>query len=146
MNLATYKPTQQLESFWVTIGIPSRGAKLHSALHKGLPYEVYNKLANVAGLDKKTLAQSTIIAPATLQRRAKSGTFTTEESDKLYRFASVYKAALDLFGGNIESARQWIQQPVLGLGNKRPIDMLQTSAEVDSVINIIGRLEHGIPT
>ncbi len=144
MNVATYQPSQLPESFWATIGIPSRGVKLHQALHEGLPYDVYTKLAYVSGLGKKVLAQSAIISPSTLQRRSKTGSFTTDESDRFYRFAAVYKAALDLFGGNVDSARIWIRQPVLGLGNKCPIDMLRTSAEVSSVMNIIGCLEHGV--
>jgi putative toxin-antitoxin system antitoxin component (TIGR02293 family) len=143
-NVAAYKPSQPPKSFWETVGIPARGIKLHEALHAGLPYKVYTNLAEIAGIDRKALAQSATIAPATLQRRAKAGVFTTDESDRLYRFAEVYNASLNLFNGERQSAQDWIQKPVRGLGNKRPIDLLTTSAETESVLNLIGCLEHGI--
>lgn len=37
------------------------------------------------------------IAPATLQRRVKSGHFTQNESARLYRLAQVFSSAFELF-------------------------------------------------
>lgn len=143
-EILVYRPRKAEPNFWQSVGIPMRGTKLYTELRQGFPFAVYDNLARLSGLDKKRLAELTDIAPATLQRRAKSGTFKTDESDKLYRFAEVFKAAIDLFGGDIKAAQAWLQKPVLGLGNKRPIDMLTTSAESNAVLNLIGRLEHGV--
>ncbi|NRB25353.1 antitoxin Xre/MbcA/ParS toxin-binding domain-containing protein, partial [Shewanella sp.] len=104
----------------------------------------YGNLAKVSGIEKSELASATVIASATLQRRAKAGKFNRDESDRLYRFAEVYKSALDLFEGEGVDATRWLRNPVRGLGNKRPIDMLSTSAETAAVLNLIGRLEHGV--
>ncbi|CAM3321829.1 type II RES/Xre toxin-antitoxin system antitoxin [Shewanella violacea] len=130
--------------FWQSVGVPARGASLYEALHTGLPFEVYSNLAKVSGIEKSELASATVIASATLQRRAKAGKFNRDESDRLYRFAEVYKSALDLFEGEGDDATRWLRNPVRGLGNKRPIDMLSTSAETEAVLNLIGRLEHGV--
>lgn len=35
-------------------------------------------------------------------------------------------------------------RPVRGLGDRRPMDMLSTSAESQAVIDLIVRLEHGV--
>lgn len=131
-------------SFWKAVGMPSRGAKLHQTLRDGMPYTVYTKLASVAGLELKELAKYIIIPQATLQRRAKLGRFKVDESDRLYRFAEVLKAATDLFEGDKERARQWLLNPVRGLGGRRPVEMIATSAEATAVLDLIGRLEHGI--
>jgi len=130
--------------FWTAIGVPSRGAKLHEALRHGLPYSVFSKLSSLSGVDKKTLAMVTVIAPATLQRRAKAGRFNQDESDRLYRFAEVLKAASDLFEGDMPEATKWLNYPVRGLGGRRPMAMLATSAETEAVLDLIGRLEHGV--
>ncbi|GGI75735.1 antitoxin [Shewanella hanedai] len=145
MNVFT--PTssaKKVMSFWQLVGVPARGASLYAALHNGLPFEVYAKLAKISGLEKSELANATVIASATLQRRAKAGRFNKDESDRLYRFAEVYKSALDLFEGNNSDASKWLKNPVRGLGDKRPIEMLSTSAETEAVLNLIGRLEHGV--
>lgn len=93
-------------------------------------------------MDKKEIARVVAIAPATLSRRAKHGKFTAEEGDKLYRFTEVLVAAVALFENDLESAMHWLKTPAQGLGNKRPLDMLATSAETRSVLDLIGRLEH----
>ena len=146
-ELKPYRPRQSRRgSFWVAAGMPARASELHRALHKGLPYSVYNKLAALSGLDKKELARVTVIAPATLQRRAKTGKFNRDESDRLYRFAKVLKAATDLFEGDKEAAKIWLSEPVRGLGGRQPVEMLATSAETGFVLELIGRLEHGVFT
>jgi len=140
-----YQPEiPQGDDFWKVIGVPSRGARLHEALRNGLPFSVFRKLSGLSGMDKKTLATVTVIAPATLQRRAKAGRFSQDESDRLYRFAEVLKAAGDLFEGDMAEATKWLNSPVRGLGGRRPMEMLATSAETEAVLDLIGRLEHGV--
>ena len=140
----TSHPTAAQNEFWQMIGLPPRGNPLFKALNDGLPYEVYNKLADQSGIDKKNIAQAAVIPPATLARRAKTGSFTKDESDRLYRFAQMLKATIDLFEGDVEQAAKWLNQPVRGLGGRVPLSMLRTSAESTAVMDLIGRLEHGI--
>lgn len=137
---ATAKPFD----FWHTVGIPSRGAQLFDALHSGLSYDVFGRLAEFGLLDKKALAQATVISPATLQRRAKNGQFNRDESDRLYRFSLLLKTAIDLFEGDSVAGAQWLKQPLRGLGDRTPLSMLSTSAESQTVLDMIARLEHGV--
>ncbi|MEZ8612502.1 antitoxin Xre/MbcA/ParS toxin-binding domain-containing protein [Vibrio sp. 10N.222.51.C8] len=58
-------------------------------------------------------------------------------------FDKVFQAALALFGSE-EAANQWLKHPVRGLGNKRPIDLRSTAEGTKAVLNLIGRLEHGV--
>ncbi|CAK2803324.1 DUF2384 domain-containing protein [Vibrio splendidus] len=58
-------------------------------------------------------------------------------------FDKVFQATLALFGSK-EVAHLWLKLPVQGLGNKRPIDMLSTAEGTKVVLNLIGRLEHGV--
>ncbi len=92
----------------------ARGARLHEALREGVSYVVYKQLVSVAGLEHQELARYLVIPPATLRRRAKAGKFKVEESDRLYRFAEVLKAAIDLFEGDRERAVHWLSNPVRG--------------------------------
>lgn len=143
--MLAFKPSMQNnETLWTKVGIPSRGLALHNAIKSGLPYHVYTELAAVTKLDKRDIANYVAIAPATLSRRAKAGKFTPEEGDKLYRFTEVLVAANALFENDLQSAISWLNSPVKGLGNKRPLDMLSTSAESEAVLDLIGRLEHGV--
>jgi putative toxin-antitoxin system antitoxin component (TIGR02293 family) len=147
MSLAIrdYHPAPvQAEDFWQHLGIPPRGARLYTALRNGLPYEVFERLAHYTDLNRSALAEHLGIAPATLQRRLKVRQFNADESDRLFRLAAVYKSALDLFEDDAAATRRWLANPVHGLGNRRPLEMLTTSAEAQAVLDLIGRLEHGV--
>lgn len=142
--LALSSNNETNNTLWDKVGIPSRGLALQSAISKGLSYDVFVQMAELTRIDKKTLAACLSIAPATLHRRAKTGKFTPEESDKLYRFTDVLAAAIALFEGNQDEAITWLLSDIKGLGEKKPLDMLSTSAGCDAVIDLIGRLEHGV--
>ncbi|GHA88345.1 type II RES/Xre toxin-antitoxin system antitoxin [Modicisalibacter luteus] len=138
------KETARKEDFWKTLGLPSRGPKLHEALNEGVSYKVYTKLAETSGLESKELARYVVISPATLKRRADAGHFKPAEGDRLYRFAEVYKSAVDLFEGDRARARRWLLTPVRGLGGRRPVEMVATTAGSEAILDLIGRLEHGV--
>jgi len=67
------------------------------------------------------------------------------EDEESVRYAKVLVAAVSLFG-NEQQALRWLKEPVRALGNKRPIDMLSNDANAEAVLNVIGRLEHGVIT
>ncbi|WP_233266249.1 type II RES/Xre toxin-antitoxin system antitoxin [Cobetia sp. L2A1] len=97
-----------------------------------------------SGLESKELARYVVIPPATLKRRADTGYFKPAEGDRLYRFAEVYKSAVDLFEGDKAKAKEWLLSPVRGLGGRRPVEMVATTAGAEAVLDLIGRLEHGV--
>jgi len=138
------KAVDRKEGFWQTLGLPSRGPTLHEALSEGIPYKVFTTLAAASGLESKELARYVAISPASLQRRAKAGHFKRDEGDRLYRFAEVYKSAVDLFEGDQKRANTWLLNPVRGLGGQRPVEMIATTAGAEAVLDLIGRLEHGV--
>ncbi len=144
-SLPVFMPADQSQNdFWRRLGIPRRGQDLYAALAAGLPVRTYTELAVATGLSRQVLAAALGIAPATLQRRFKSGRFNREESDRLYRLADLFGAILELFEGDTVAAQRWLVSPVRGLGGVRPVDMVLTSAQTDAVLDLVGRLEHGV--
>lgn len=144
-SLPVFVPSDHPEDdFWQALGIPRRGQDLYAALAAGLPVRAYTGLAAATGLGRQALAAALAIAPATLQRRLKSGRFNRDESDRLYRLAEIFGSTLELFEGDTEAAQRWLVGSVRGLGGARPIDMVVTSAQADAVLDLIGRLEHGV--
>lgn len=51
--------------------------------------------------------------------------------------------ALGLFGNKQALALNWLNTPVLGLANKKPVELLQTEPGRKRVIEFIWRLENG---
>ena len=85
-----------------------------------------------------------ILSSSMLTRRAKAGRFTSAESDRLYSLTNVLRAANDLFGGDTKAVGRWMTTPDRGLGFKAPLAMLDTRVETDSLLGLMGRLEHGV--
>lgn len=52
--------------------------------------------------------------------------------------------SLGLFGNNEAETLRWLQSPVRGLGNKKPVDLLLTAAGQQQVIELIWKLENGV--
>jgi putative toxin-antitoxin system antitoxin component (TIGR02293 family) len=81
---------------------------------------------------------------STLARRRRSKRLSPDESDRLYRVASAYRNALQLFEGDRTAARRWLNEPAKALGGSSPIDYLDTEAGTEAVHDFILRLEHGV--
>jgi putative toxin-antitoxin system antitoxin component (TIGR02293 family) len=111
---------------------------------EGVPYTVYTKLAAASGLESRELARYVAISSATLRRRANAGRFRLDEGDRLYRFAVVFKSAIELCEGDQDLARRWILNPVRGLNGRRPVEMVTTTVGTKAVLDLVGQLEHGV--
>jgi putative toxin-antitoxin system antitoxin component (TIGR02293 family) len=64
-------------------------------------------------------------------------------NDKKDRLEAITKAALEFFNDD-EAAQRWLNHPVRGLGDKRPIDMINTDENASIVLNLMGCLDHGM--
>ena len=58
----------------------------------------------------------------------------------------IHDAVLSYFDGNHFDALDWLAHPNRALGGESPLEFAATSEGEQEVINLIGRLAHGIPT
>jgi putative toxin-antitoxin system antitoxin component (TIGR02293 family) len=59
------------------------------------------------------------------------------------RLTAITEAAQTFFVSD-EAAQRWLNHPVRGLGDKRPVDMVHTDEDTETVLNLIGCLDHGM--
>jgi putative toxin-antitoxin system antitoxin component (TIGR02293 family) len=59
------------------------------------------------------------------------------------RLTAITEAAQAFFGDD-EAAKRWLNHPVHGLGDKRPVDMVHSDEDAKIVLNLIGCLDHGM--
>ncbi|WP_161787587.1 type II RES/Xre toxin-antitoxin system antitoxin [Pseudohaliea rubra] len=85
-------------------------------------------------------------SPSTLARRKKSTdkTLTTEESDKVVRFARLLVFATRLMDGDEEAARRWMNSKLPALGHKTPLEVAATEAGARRVEDVISGLSYGM--
>jgi putative toxin-antitoxin system antitoxin component (TIGR02293 family) len=128
------------------------GLRRYDSLHvaekiqHGFTYAAFERFQRNTELSARLLAQVIAIPERTLARRKESGRFEPDESDRLVRLSRVVARAIELFEGNAEHARQWLTSTVDALGGRTPLEFASTDVGTIEVENLIGRLEHGIPT
>lgn len=113
---------------------------------KGLTYSALERFQTHSGLSLETIGHVVQIPARTRARRKVEGKLSPHESERLYRLAVVYDKALQLFEGDAEAARNWLNAPSPALSNRSPLQMTETEIGARSVENVIGRLEHGVFT
>ena len=114
------------------------------AIDQGFNTETLTALQVRMNLSASAMAAWLGTSARTLNRRESSGRLTAEESDRLFRLASLFERAVDVFGDEA-SARQWLQSEQLALGGQKPIQIARYEPEAREVERLLGRVERGIP-
>ncbi len=120
--------------------------ELIAQVQKGFPYSTFVRFQRNSCLSFAKLADLTQIPSRTLTRRKERGTLEPEESDRLLRVSRVFGRAMELFEGDDDAARAWLFKGVPALGGRVPMDLAKSDVGAREVEDLIGRLEHGIPS
>ena len=121
---------------------PPRG-KVVQVAPAGLGFGELEALREQLDLSMDQLTAKLGLARATLQRRKTTGRLTTDESDRVVRFARLLGQAEHLFGG-LDQARQWLKTPQRKLGGAVPLDRAQTEDGAREVETLLGRIDYDV--
>ncbi len=114
-----------------------------SLIHEGIPRSLFTKMATHLGMPQKGLAQTLNLNDRTLRNRSARQRLTEAESEKSLRVARIYARAIGALGSD-DRARKWIVSPIKSLGNRRPIDFLETDVGTQEVMNVLNAIEWGV--
>lgn len=125
---------------------PLDAAALVTRVTQGLAFDTIEHLSTSIELPLTRISELVNIPRTTMQRRRKEGHLHPDESDRLVRMARIIDRALDLFAHDAAAARRWLDTPRPALGGATPLDFARTDPGAREVEDLIGRLEHGIPS
>lgn len=112
-------------------------------VRRGLPSASVDALVRLTRITQTELAHALAIPERTLARRKREGVLSAEESAKFVRFARVVERAETVFE-DTDSALSWLQSQNASLGGVTPLSLLDTDIGADSVLDTLGRIEHGV--
>lgn len=110
----------------------------------GLDFGEFHAFREVIGVTEERLGALLGISRATLHRRKKSGHLDRSESDRLVRFARIFKGAVAFFESP-EAASKWLGSPTLAFNGETPLDYADTEIGAREVEALIWRIENGVP-
>lgn len=112
-------------------------------LRKGLPAGMVDALGRELEVSRKELARIAGVAERTLIRKMQDGRLTTDQSERMARVARLLARAIEVLGGK-ERALRWLKAPRPQLDGKTPLDFADTELGCQEVVNLLGRVEHGV--
>ncbi|WP_206605560.1 type II RES/Xre toxin-antitoxin system antitoxin [Pelagibaculum spongiae] len=144
-SMKRFRPKQDnSQGFWTRMGVEDDATATSEAVHQGFKPIVYRKIVECIKLSQNEFHHVTRIPLSTIKRRLKNQErFSAQESDVMYRLASLLKLATELFESEAR-AQLWMREGVYGLAGKRPLDMIATTIDFEMVKDLIGRMEHGV--
>lgn len=114
-----------------------------SVIRLGIRSAAVDSLTKFIRISQSELATALAIPERTLARRKREGTLSSEESAKLVRLARVVERAEEVFE-DFDSALSWLKSPNAALLGATPLSLLDTDIGAESVLDTLGRIEHGV--
>ena len=114
-----------------------------SVIRRGISSAAVDSLTKSIRVTQSELATALGIPERTLARRKKEGVLNSEESAKLVRLARVVERAKDVFE-DFEASLNWLKSPNAALSGATPLSLLDTDIGAESVLDMLGRIEHGV--
>ena len=112
-------------------------------IRQGLSSAAVDSLAGIMRITQSELATALGIPERTLARRRKQGSLNSEESAKVVRLARVLWRASETFE-DLDTALDWMKSPNAALSGATPFSLLDTDIGAESVMDTLGRVEHGV--
>jgi len=131
-------------TLWDELNLPSADNEILALIHRGFEPTMIKQVSQVTGFTDSVIRQVLKLPDSAALNRRKHKRFTTAESDRIHSLIIAVNAALLLFEGNREAACSWLQAPCPALDTHSPIESLCTTIDLQQVLRLIHRLEHGV--
>lgn len=112
-------------------------------LREGIPAAAIESILDVVRVPQSELARILGIPERTLARRKREGMLSSDESSKLLRLARVVSRAREVFD-DPDAALDWLKTPNAALAGNAPLTLVDTDVGAESVLDTLGRIEHGV--
>jgi putative toxin-antitoxin system antitoxin component (TIGR02293 family) len=117
----------------------------HDLVTAGLSVAKARKLmASFQVIERSALLKAMGISERTLQRGMSADKrLDSNATDRTLRLAAVTQQASEVLGSR-SAAEQWLSAPAMGLDQRRPIELLQSSEGTALVKTLLTRMDYGV--
>ena len=133
--------TTRLES----LDVPREALNVHLWIVAGVPADIIHQLAALVETDVGVICKLAGISHSTVTRRLRADTpLSISQGVRVYGVVLALDAALSLQEDDALRALSWLHRPARGLGGVAPATLLTTQMGVQAVVELVGRIEHGV--
>lgn len=110
---------------------------------KGISKKSLLDLSESSSISIRTMAKLLPVTDRTIQRYREDQKFSRDVSEHIILIAKVVEKAFDVLEDQ-PKVSEWLNTPLLALGKRTPLSLLDTSFGAQMVIDELGRLEYGV--
>lgn len=113
-------------------------------VNEGLPMQSVKFLQDKLGFSNRTMSHLLAISESTYQRRIRSkSSLTKDETEKAISLSELYAKGIDIFSDS-EKFQYWLDNPNYALGNRKPVDLLDSTIGRQEAMEVLFRIQYGI--
>lgn len=128
-----------------SLDVPREALSVHLWIVAGVPADIIHQLAALVETDVGVICKLAGISQSTVTRRLRADTpLSISQGARVYGVVLALDAALSLQENDAVMALSWLHRPAWGLGGVAPADLLTTPMGVQAVVDLVGRIEHGV--
>ena len=116
---------------------------LISLTREGIKKSTLKSLAEYLGISMDTMSNLLHTSHRNIQRKDEDELLDTLKTEKVLELAAFAQRGIGVIGSK-DAFIEWLHSPLSSLGNKSPLDFLDTSFGIQMVSKILGRLEQGV--
>ena len=148
MSLSVYQPSTLASSaptLMTTLNIPQDPLSAHLWIVAGVAPGIIHRLADLMNTDSGLICRLAGISLSTVARKLRiEAPLSISQGARVYGVVQALDAALSLNKNDTAKALSWINRPAWGLGGVAPATLLNTPMGVQAVVNLVGRIQHGV--
>ncbi|MGY3948945.1 hypothetical protein BJP24_18170 [Aeromonas allosaccharophila] len=148
MSYAVYRPSTSVTSsntLFTSLGIPSDPLGAHFWIVAGVTPTMIHELAGTVKTDVGSICRLVGISRSTVARKLKMEVaLSTSQGARVYGVVQALDAVISLHDYDTTRALSWLHRPAWGLGGAAPATLLTTQMGVQAVVDLVGRIEHGV--
>jgi putative toxin-antitoxin system antitoxin component (TIGR02293 family) len=110
---------------------------------KGIKMISVKSVSDFLGISLEKMSQLLNVSLRTFQRKKEQDIMSASISQKTIDLAEVAAKGMEVFGDK-SIFNSWLTEEVKSLGNKKPIELLNTSTGTRLVMQTLGRLQYGV--
>jgi putative toxin-antitoxin system antitoxin component (TIGR02293 family) len=100
-------------------------------------------LAGYLGITMEKMSSLVHSSHRNIQRKEEDELLDTLKTEKVLELAAFIKRGIDVIGTE-DAFKEWVHSPIIALGNRKPIDFLDTTFGIQMALKVLGRLEQGV--
>lgn len=110
---------------------------------KGFTKQNYLNAKKATGFSHEQMSSILSVSTKTIEKYKASDRLDEKASERLLKLAEIIALGIKALG-SVEILNDWLKKPLRPLEGKRPIDLMGNFYGLETVKNLLGRIEHSV--